>query len=316
MLALILAFGFIFTVAQSCVANQESTAVRKYVTGSDSILSDSSSAGKDLQPVLADSGGDPKKIDAEAVTRVADRSERLYRLARENEEVPPEFEGVHHYLVSSLGIRADATRRLANAVSSDAGNFNDTLAAAVEDYRISDSIVANHYIPASEKALRAAGQSTSQSLLNEPEPFMDYDALGFDQGSQSSGAPDRRDPNALHGVEVTAVEVAGQPLYPGGNVVLSGDDEPVFSVTVTNGGEVAETAVPVEVILNTSVERQSRKATIERIEPNGGTATVEIKGFRPGELDETAEVTVEAGPVKYENYLENNTLTGTVTFGL
>jgi hypothetical protein len=47
-----------------------------------------------------------------------------------------------------------------------------------------------------------------------------------------------------------------------------------------------------------------------------GTATVEVGGFKPGELDEVAEVTVEAGPVKYEEFLENNTLTGTVTFGL
>jgi hypothetical protein len=43
---------------------------------------------------------------------------------------------------------------------------------------------------------------------------------------------------------------------------------------------------------------------------------VEVGGFRPGELDETAEVTVEASPVKYEELLDNNTLTGTVTFGM
>jgi hypothetical protein len=43
---------------------------------------------------------------------------------------------------------------------------------------------------------------------------------------------------------------------------------------------------------------------------------VEVGGFRPGELDETAEVTVEAGPVKYEELLDNNTLTGMVTFGM
>jgi hypothetical protein len=49
---------------------------------------------------------------------------------------------------------------------------------------------------------------------------------------------------------------------------------------------------------------------------NGGVATVEISGFKPGELNETAEVSVEAGPVKYEEYLKNNTRTGTVTFGL
>ncbi|HET7480303.1 MAG TPA: hypothetical protein VFJ72_12380, partial [Rubrobacteraceae bacterium] len=105
-------------------------------------------------------------------------------------------------------------------------------------------------------------------------------------------------------------------LYQGGNVVLTGDSETVFTVTVTNGGEVAEQAVPVEVILNTKAERQSQKVTVESIAPNSGTQTVKVSGFRPGEYDETADVTVEVGPVKYEDYTDNNTLTGTVTFGL
>ena len=45
-------------------------------------------------------------------------------------------------------------------------------------------------------------------------------------------------------------------------------------------------------------------------------AVVEVGGFVPGELDETARVTVEAGPVEYEKRTANNTLTGRVTFGI
>jgi hypothetical protein len=52
------------------------------------------------------------------------------------------------------------------------------------------------------------------------------------------------------------------------------------------------------------------------MQANGGMATVKVGGFLPGELDETAEVTVEVGPVKYEELTNNNTLTGTVTFGI
>ena len=79
---------------------------------------------------------------------------------------------------------------------------------------------------------------------------------------------------------------------------------------------VAQEAVDVEVILNTRAERQAQTATIAQMRANGGTATVEVGGFLPGELDETAEVTVEAGPVEYEENPDNNTLTGTVTFGM
>jgi uncharacterized membrane protein len=98
-------------------------------------------------------------------------------------------------------------------------------------------------------------------------------------------------------------------------VILTGSDEIVFSVSVTNGGEAAETNVPVEVVLNTRAERQAVPTTIERIEP-GGTAAVEVRGFKPGEFDETAEASVRIGPVRYERSEEDNTLAGTVTFGI
>ena len=313
---LILAFGFIFTVAQSCVANQESTQVRKYATSSDGLLSDSANVGNEqLQPTLQDSGGDPKKVDREAVSKAASESERLYNLARQNEEVPPEFDGVHHYLVSALGIRAEATRKLEKSLAGDTGSFGEDLASAVEDYRSSDGVIQNHYLPGSQSALEKAGQPRDQSYSENFDPFMNYKDLGYDETENNGAAPTQSDPNALHGVEVTSVEVAGQPLTPGGEVVLTGSDTLNFAVTVTNGGETAETAVPVKVILNTKVERQSQKKTIDKIDPND-TATVELTEFRPGELDEQAEVTVEVGPVKYEDYLDNNTLTGLVTFGL
>ena len=316
-LFLVLAFAFIFFVARGCVATQEATQVRKYVTNADTLLSDSSNLGKEsLQGTLQSAGGEPARLDEEALGQIENRSQSLYLQALQNGEVPPEFEDAHHYLITALGIRHQATSRLAGAASGDAESFTEALATAVEDYKLSDAIAMNHYVPEVHKALDEAGQSGDQGYLEEPEPFMDYERIGFDAASQAGAAAARSDPSALHGVQIAAVEVAGQQLYAGGNVVLTGADEPTFAVTVSNGGETPETAVPVEVILNTRAERQSQTASIERIEPNGGTATAKVSGFLPGELDETAEVTVEVGPVKYEDYLANNTLKGSVTFGL
>ncbi len=311
-------FGFIFFVARGCVATQESTQVRKYVTSADSLLSDSSNAGEgELQGTLRNAGGDPATLDEEAIAQVANRSESFYLQALRQEEVPPEFEDAHHYLITALGLRAEATDRLAQAASGDAGGFDEELGVAVEDYRTSDLVVANHYILKVQEGLERAGQTRDQGYLEEPRPFMDYGALGFGAALGSPGSRTARsDPSALHGVEVRAVEVAGHPLYPGGDVVLTGAAEPTFAVTVANGGEATESAVDVEVILNTSAERQSKPATIGRIEPNNGTATVKVGGFIPGELDETARATVEVGPVEYEKTMDNNTLSGTVTFGL
>ena len=308
-----MAFGFIFFVARGCVATQESTQVRKYVTGADSVLSDSSNAGRnELQGILKSSGGDPGMVDEEALGRVATLSDRLYTQALQNDEIPPEFEDAQPYLISALGVRKEATENLAAAVSGSGNGFGDALATAVEDFRTSDSIIANHYVPAVRESLEQAGQTSDGGYLEDPQPFMDYSAIGFDAASTGSA---RSDPSAVHGVEIDGVTVAGQPLPPGGNVVLTGDDVATFAVTVANGGEVPESAVDVEVVLNTDAERQTKNATVARIEPNG-RATVEIGGFIPGALDEVVETTVEAGPVKYEKTLENNTLNGSITYGL
>jgi hypothetical protein len=313
-LLLIVVFGFIFFVARGCVATQQSTQVRKYVTSADSLLSDSSNAGRvELQHVLSNAGGDPKKLDDDALARVANRTDNLYLQALRQEEIPPEFEDAHHYVVTALAIRSEATQKLTQAASGDADGFEGELAAAVEDYRMSDSIVTSYYVPAVKHALEGAGQTSDQAYLEEPQSFMDYGALGFDEAPVPGTAGS--DPNALHGVQITGVKVAGKPLYRGDDVVLKGADEPTFAVTVGNGGEVPETNVDIEVILNTSAERQAKSKTIARLEPKR-VKTVEVGGFIPGELDETARVTVEVGPVEYEKTRSNNTLSGTVTFGI
>ena len=314
---LVLCFAFIFLVARSCVAAQESTQIRKYVTSADSTLSDSANVGnEELQGALSSALEDPANLDTTAINRAADATRKGYLDALRNEEVPPEFEDAHHYMVTALGIRAAATGDLSEAAKGNRAEFAEALSSAAEDYKLSDAIVRNHYVPASEEALRSSGRRSDQNYLYEPKPFMDYEALGLSTSAargDASSTPD--EPNALRDVRISRVEVAGRPLSSNGNVVLSGSDELVFSVTVNNKGEVAETGVPVEVVLNTRAERQAIPATIERVDP-GGSTTAEIRGFRPGEFDEAVEVAVKAGPIKDEESESDNTLTGTVTFGI
>lgn len=314
---LVLCFAFIFFVARSCVAAQESTQIRKYVTSADSALSDSANVGnEELQGEISNALEDPASVDTDTVDRAAEATRKGYLDALRNEEIPPEFEDAHHYMVTALGIRAAATGSLSEAASGDREQFGEALSPAVEDYKLSDAIVRNHYIPASEEALKASLRESDQNYLYEPRPFMDYEALGLSTNTaRQDGEESPDDPNALHSINVLEVRVAGRALLPDGNVVLAGSDEPVFYVAVSNTGEVAETGVPVEVVLNTRAERQTLSAVVERVEPNG-SAAVEIRGFKPGELDETAQASVKAGPVKDEENENDNTFTGTVTFGI
>ncbi|HET6884811.1 MAG TPA: hypothetical protein VFH32_01230, partial [Rubrobacteraceae bacterium] len=129
-LLLVMAFGFIFFVARGCVATQEATQVRKYVTNADSQLSTSSNLGNEtLQGALQRANGDPARLDAGALQSVAGEADALYVQALTNGEVPPGFEDAHHYLVSALGIRARATEQLAQGAG-DAEGFQGTLDAA------------------------------------------------------------------------------------------------------------------------------------------------------------------------------------------
>ena len=315
LLLLMMVFGFILFVARGCVATQESTQIRKYVTSADSLLSDSSNAGKgELQGTLRNADGDPARLDEEALAQVANRSEDLYLQALGQEEVPPQFEDANHYLITALGVRSEATKRLAQAAAGNAGGFTEELKVAVEDYRTSDGIIANHFIPKVQEGLQRSGQTRDQGYLEEPVPFMDYGALGFDVAADA--APARSDPSALHSVEVQSFRIAGRALYLNGNVVLTEAAEPAFAVPVANGGETPEASVAVEIIFNTSADRQSKSATIKRIDPKGVVTTVEASGFNPGELDETSRATVEAGLVEYEKTLDDNTLAGAVAFDL
>ena len=313
---LVLCFAFIFLVARSCVSAQESTQIRKYVTSADSTLSDSANVGnEELQGALSSALEDPANLDATAIDRAADATRKGYLDALRNEEVPPEFEDAHHYMVTALGIRATTTGYLAKTAKGNSTEFAEALSSAAEDYKLSDAIVRNHYVPTSEEALRSSGRRSDQNYLYEPKPFMDYEALGLSTSATRDASSTPDEPNALRDVRISRVEVAGRPLSPNGNVVLSGSDELAFSVIVDNKGEVAETGVPVEVVLNTRAERQAIPVTIDRVEPNG-SATAEIRGFRPGQFDEVTELNVKAGPVKDEESESDNTLTGTVTFGI
>jgi hypothetical protein len=314
-LLLILCFSFVFFVGKSCVAAQKSTEIRKYITSADSILSDSTNVGNEaLQPVISGTLEEPENQDTAAMDRASHETRKGYLDALRKEEVPPEFEDAHHYMVTALGIRAAATKNLAGAAEEDREKFGEALSVAIGDYKLSDAIIRDHYLPASEEALKESNRRSDQNYLHEPRAFMDYEALGLSTDSRTaSSSPD--DPNALHEMELLSVEVSGRPLYANGNVILSGSDELIFSVLVNNGGEVAETGVPVEVVLNTRAERQALPGTIERIEP-GSSVKVDVKGFKPGELDETAEVVAKVGPIKHEKNKDDNSLTGTVTFGI
>ncbi|MBA2442190.1 MAG: hypothetical protein H0V53_07275 [Rubrobacter sp.] len=311
-LVLAVSFFAIFFVVEGCVATQEATEVRKYVTNSGSLLSDSQAVGNgELEEIVR--GAAPGEAGVEVIARASEESGTLYRQALTNEEVPPEFEEAHYYLVSALGIRASATRDLLEAAEAGAEDLEEAVPAAVNGYRLSDRTVSEYYVPASRAALGSAGQASAEGSVYEPEPFMDYDSLGLP--AEADGAELSGNPDAIRGVEVSEVRVAGEQLSPGGNVTLTGSDATSLEVDVGNGGEVTETSVPVEVVLNTSAERQTLTATVESVEP-GETATVEVSGFRPGEPNEVAEIEVEAGPVEGEELLENNTLAGTVTFGI
>ncbi|MBX6762847.1 MAG: hypothetical protein IRY88_04105 [Rubrobacteraceae bacterium] len=306
-LLLIFTAGVILFVVRGCVATQHATGIRKYVATSDSILTESRRLGSGrLQRALKDAtAGRLSSRDREDLREAAARSRELYERTLLSQDVPRRFVRAHHYLQSALGMRARETERLASAASEGKARLRRVLSNSVAGYRMSDAVISDYYMPAVKDVLREEGQiNEDAAIIYRPEPFVDYGALGFGGGGGSS-----------HGVAISGVRVGGRPLYAGGTVVLKGADRPVFAVEVANEGRAAETGVPVEVVLEGETGRQIHTARIRRIPP-GGSVTVTIDGFRPGLVNETDDVRVEAGPVRGERYTENNTLAGKLTFGI
>src|SRR3712207_7362259 len=74
----------LFRSARGCVATQQSTQVRKYVTSADSFLSDSSNAGRgELQRSLGNAGGNPAKRSEEHTSELQSRQYLVCRLLLE-----------------------------------------------------------------------------------------------------------------------------------------------------------------------------------------------------------------------------------------
>ena len=202
-------FGFIFFVARGCVATQQSTQVRKYVTSADSLLSDSSNAGRgELQRVLSNAGGDPAKLDDEALSQVANRSENQYLQALSQRGDTARVRGRPPLHRHRSRHKAEATDKLAQAASGSDG-FEGDLATAVEDLQDERQYHREPLPSGRQDSLEVAGQTSDQAYLEEPQAFMDYGALGFDAAPVSGPQP--TDPNALHGVQVTAVRSPGNP---------------------------------------------------------------------------------------------------------
>ncbi|WP_273844937.1 hypothetical protein [Rubrobacter calidifluminis] len=301
--------GVILLVVRGCVATQQATGIRKYVATSDSILLESQHLGNGrLQRALEDaSDGRVSSRHREDLRWSAERSRELYERTLASQKVPRRFAQVHHYLQSALGIRARATGRIARAASGSRERLRSALSSGLRDYKMSDAVISHYYMPAVREVLREEGQiNEDDAIIYHPAPFVDYGASGLGGGRREGAA---------HGVRISGVSVGGHPLYPGGTVILKGADRPVFRIEVANDGGMVEDGVPVEISVAGGVESQVRTARIRRIEP-GRTETVTLGGFKPGVVDETSRVRVEVGPVRYEQYTRDNTLSGRLTFGI
>ena len=166
-------FFLIFFVAKGCVAAQESTQIRKYVTSADSTLSDSANLGREeLQGALAGAAEDPGTMDAAALGSASDKARTYYLDALRNQEVPPGFEDAHHYMVSALGVRAEAVEDLASAAGGEPAEAGETPPASVGDFKLNDAIVRALDVPASKVAVVDLGNGGSRTKSYEPQPCM------------------------------------------------------------------------------------------------------------------------------------------------
>jgi hypothetical protein len=227
-------------------------------------------------------------------------------------EVPEQMAVANGYLLVALRLRASAFDTYKPAI------FN-----ALED---SDLEVSAKQVSLSMKDLAfgdrsyALFKSSAENVLKDNSiSFVTVPASVFLAGeneyevasvleflrSIKASAPDLTE---THGLAILEITVNPAPLADNdGIAALPAATTISVTVKVENQGNQLEVNIPVEAILKseTQPKPQTKKASIASL-PAGQTKEITISGLKPTAGDIINMLTIQAGPVKNEKFLDNN----------
>jgi hypothetical protein len=312
-------FVIIFLLAwwvRSCQHDKKVQAYRDYMADVSTAIDDSKDLGKKLNEIV----GDPTKFEnrkallAELDGLVAQQDEIAKRAVRLDH--PDSLDAQADVFATGMRVRADGFELFRKAVAgaldkkksvkpgaivalagylSGPDAYHQTLFYTPARRVMKDEGIADVTVPTATYYL-------TSDILTEQSVTAMLQALG---ASAKLGG--------THGVALDGVTAmpSSTALVRGKSVPLPASPDLSFVITVENQGSVAESDVPVEVVLVLpGGEKLKQTATLAAISPDK-KQTVEVQGFAiPNTaITKTSTLRVKVGPVPEERVLTNNSAT-------
>lgn len=316
---LVTLFVVIFLLAwwlRSCQHERKVESYRNYMAAVSTAIDDSKAVGQELHEIV----GDPTKVEsgkallAELDKLVTRQDEIATRVARQEHPSPLDAEA--EVVATGMQVRARGLALVRKAVAAALDkkkSVKPASIAALSGYLSGpDAYYQALFYAQARRVMKDQGVSDVE--VPTATYFLNRDILSLDRveamlqrlGSSAKLA-------GIHGVALDGVKAqpSGTALVRGKSVAVPASPDLSFVVTVENQGSVAESEVPVEVVLVLpGGERLKETATIAAISPNQ-RQSVEVQGFAVPNtaLSRVSTLRVKVGPVPEERVLTNNSAT-------
>lgn len=324
---LIILFVLIFGV-KSCLGARKKQAFRNYVRDVGSLVQESNQQSTQLFNVLkVPTSGTPSPVDlTNNANGVRVQAEQLVDRANGTGH-PSEMNAAQRYLIEVLEFRRDGITAVAkdlhNALG-DAGRQQavNQMAADMENLLTSDVVYSQRFIPEFQKQLKKEDLldetkvPTSGFLpdINWLQPTVVATRIGRIRGGSSSSSSTAA-VTGLHGTSLGAVTVkpGGQALSATQAVEIKTNPAPSLDVSVTNGGDTAETNVTVKVTISGAGKPIVVEQKVPTF-PKGVTQAVNVPLSQTPPAGQPVKIAIQVLPVPGEKKLDNNSAKYTAVF--
>jgi uncharacterized protein Smg (DUF494 family) len=318
-IVLVVLFVVIFLFAwwvRSCQQSRKVESYRTYMDAVATAIDDSAKLGKDLAKIV----GDPAKYEngdallADLDTLVAKQDEIATRAERQDH--PDSLASQADEFATGMSVRAHGFllfRKAIAAALDKKKSVKPGAIAALDGYLSGpDAYYQMLFYTPARRIMKDDGVSDVE--VPTATYYLGTDILSVEQvTSILEGLGTSAKLGGIHGVALDGVtaQPSGTALVRNKSVPLPASPDLSFVVTVENQGSVAESDVPVEVVLVLpGGDRLKQTATVAAISPES-KQTVEVQGFviPNTAISRVSTLRVTVGPVAEERDPSNNSAT-------
>jgi len=301
---------------RSCQQDRKVESYRTYMEAVATAIDDSAQLGKDLSKIV----GDPAKYEngkallADLDTLVTKQDEIATRAERQ--EHPDSLASQADEFATGMSVRARGFllfRKAVAAALDKKKSVKPGAIAALDGYLSGpDAYYQTLFYTPARRIMKDDGVTDVE--VPEATFYLTTDILSVEQvTSMLEGLGTSAKLGGIHGVALDGVtaQPSGTALVRGKSVPLPASPDLSFVVTVENQGSVAESDVPVEVVLVLpGGDTLKQTATVAAISPTS-KQTVEVQGFviPNTAISRVSTLRVKVGPVAEERVLTNNSAT-------